>query len=262
MAIHFVCPSGHPLKANRSLIGQSVRCGECRQTVIVPPANTGADGKPLEGDSPSLRKQWRERRRRKREEAAEQTSLHAAAAAATTQPALPPKPMRRIERARRAISDDVYRPDPRYPVAVRWLGLILAGIAALSLLPLLVTANVNLVTAPAWARVALLLAAAQFFYIAWMVAAPDWSTVWVLMIVFAIAAACYGAATAAALATPLHQPVVLGMSEIRETARGWCACMVLTMSLGTYLCGRLATRWRRAFENEMAVRVRMAGGLK
>jgi hypothetical protein len=252
MAIHFVCPSGHPLSAEDHLAGTLVRCGECRETVIVPPAEKDSDPR-------ALRQRWRDRRRRKPEESEEQPDLTAATAAATAQPALKPerKPMRRIERARPTLSADVYRPDARRIAAVNGLALALAAIVAFSLLPLLTTGEENMATAPGWARAALLVAVVQAVYIVWMVAAPDWSSVWVLMVVFAVSAAGYAAAAPIAAFAPPEKLAALGMPNLTRFAAGWCACVMLTLSLGTYLCGRLATRWRRAFEMEAAARNRL-----
>jgi hypothetical protein len=147
---------------------------------------------------------------------------------------------------------DVYRPDEGTLATVKWLALILGLVVAFSIAPVLADYRrcLNLATAPDWTRAVLLMAAVQAVYITWMLNAPDWASVWVVMLVFAVVAALYAVATAVAIATPLGQPIWLQMDENSATA--WCGSVLLAMSLATYLCGRTATKWRRTFELEMA----------
>jgi hypothetical protein len=149
---------------------------------------------------------------------------------------------------------DVYVPDSGRVWYVYGLAVILALAVAFSLLPVFWLGHRNLEAAPGWARAVVLLAAMQFIYIVWMANAPDWASVWVVMMVFAIAATAYAVVTAAALATPLDHPLMLGMSQVRHSAGKWCAAVMAVMSLATYLCGRLSTRWNRRFRQEMAKR--------
>lgn len=128
---------------------------------------------------------------------------------------------------------------------LKHLAAMLGGLVFFSLLPLIVAGHLNPATAPLYARWALFVAVIQFAYLAWSLFVPDWASAWVLMIVFALAAACYGAATALAVATPPDRAVALEMTDVRHFARGWCACVLLTNALGAYLAGRLATLWRR-----------------
>lgn len=146
----------------------------------------------------------------------------------------------------------VDQPDQGNRATVKWLALVLVLVVAFSLAPVFHRGYLNVATAPGWARVALLLAAVQAGYVAWMLIAPDWASVWVVMLVFAAASVIYAAATAMALATPPDQPMLLGMGEVRTSAGRWCASVLLAMSLATYLCGRTATRWHRALELETA----------
>lgn len=123
-----------------------------------------------------------------------------------------------------------------------------------SVAPVLYRLQVNLATAPGWARAVVLLAALQAVYIGWMLSAPDWSTAWVVMLVFAGVSALYAVATAMAIATPPDRAMPLGLGEVRYSARAWCASVLAVMSLCTYLVGRFSTRWRRSFEYEKAGR--------
>lgn len=128
---------------------------------------------------------------------------------------------------------------------LKQLVAMLGGLTFFSLLPLIVSGHINPTTAPIYAQWAIVVAVVQAAYLAWSLLVPDWASAWVLMIVFAVAAACYGAATALAVATPPDRAVALEMTDVRHFARGWCACVMLTNSLGAYLAGRLATLWRR-----------------
>jgi hypothetical protein len=94
------------------------------------------------------------------------------------------------------------------------------------------------------------------FYVLWMAVTPDWSTVRVVMMVFAAVSALYGMATAVAIATPPDNPMPLGMGDIRNSAPRWCGAMVLLMSLATYLCGRVSAKWRRSWQLQATARNR------
>lgn len=154
------------------------------------------------------------------------------------------------------MTDDVYQPDRGHVATVKWLGLMSCLAVAFSLYPLFAQAQFNPATAPLWARLLLLVAALQAIYVAWMLNAPDWASVWVVMLVFACASAGYAVATAIALATPVYELDFLQMGDLRYPARAWCGAVTAVMSLLTYLCGRTSTRWHRTFELARAGRAR------
>lgn len=139
--------------------------------------------------------------------------------------------------------DVVYRADRGRVQTVRWLAAFLGMVATFGALPAL--GHANLATAPPWARLAILVAALQAVYVAWMVFAPDWSTVWVAMLVSAAVATLYAAATAIALATPLDAPLPLGMGDVRARLDRWCGAVLMLNALATYACGRTSVKWRR-----------------
>ena len=105
----------------------------------------------------------------------------------------------------------------------------------------------DLSQAPDWARVVLFMTLVQVGFVAWMVILPDWSTVWVSMLVFAAVATLYGVALAIAVVTPHGRPVFLEMDDIRQSARLWCAAVVLLTCSMTYLCGRLSHQWYKGY---------------
>ena len=153
----------------------------------------------------------------------------------------------------------VYWPDAGNVATVRWLALILGLVVAFSIVPVVYLTHFNPASAPDWARVVLAVAAVQAAYIAWMLNAPDWASIWVLMLVFAAVSALYAVATAVAVATPLEQPIWLDVGEVRNSAGAWCGAVLAAMSLATYLCGRTATKWRRTFELQTAGRGKDGG---
>jgi hypothetical protein len=155
-------------------------------------------------------------------------------------------------RRNRSMPLDAYEPDEGRTWAARGLAVLLAVAVALTLIPVIrLPGHLNPETAPAWARIILSMAVLQIVYVLWMANAPDWGSVWVVMLVFAFTATAYAVVTAVASFTPLHYPLPLGMTEVRDSAHKWCAAVLAVMCLATYLCGRLSTRWNRAFRQEM-----------
>lgn len=152
------------------------------------------------------------------------------------------------------MSANTYRPDKDRIQAIRWLAFLSASAAAFGSVP--AWKHLNLEIAPGWARVAMLLAVLQGFYIIWMLATPDWSSVWVVALVFALIATIYGAATVVALATPLDRPLPLDMEALRRSAPRWCGSVLLVNGLFAYLCGNSSLRWRRSYERETGAKAR------
>jgi len=147
---------------------------------------------------------------------------------------------------------DAYEPEAGRVRAVRWLALLLVVGVVSSTVP--AWDHPNLQTAPNWARIVLLLAALEAFYVVWMVAGPDWASVWVVMIVFVFAAALYGMATAIAIGTPPTRPLPLAIGDLRPRAARWCGAVLLFHVVAVFLCGHASATWRRAYDWEMARR--------
>lgn len=164
----------------------------------------------------------------------------------------PPAKRRRSRRRPKRMGPHVYVPDRGRIQSVRWLSFILAIIVLFSVGPAVL--HVNLETADGWARAVLLMAAAEAIIVLWMLAAPDWASVWVVMLVFGFVTTMYAVGAAVALATPLNAPMPLGMGKIRDWAPAWFTAVLAVQALATYLCGRASTRWHRMFELEMAGR--------
>jgi hypothetical protein len=151
-------------------------------------------------------------------------------------PPAPPKP-----------APNIYLPDKDKVQTVRLLAIGLALAALFTAGP--VGLHRNLLAAPDWVRLVLLISIVQLAYVAWMASLPDWVSVWVAMLVNALVATLYGAALAIFLYTPVDSPLGLGLSEVpRRTAAGWCLCVLLITTMMTFVCGRVCAAWRRADE--------------
>ena len=156
--------------------------------------------------------------------------------------------------------ETAYRADAGHVQTVRWLAVVLGLVVLFSAAPAL--RHVNPATAPDWARVVLLVATLQAVYLVWMAATPDWSTVWVAMLVFAAVATLYAVATAMVLATPLDSPMPLGMGELRTRLGRWCGAVLMLMSLATYLCGRTSAKWHGLIQRQAAHRRKKSSGTR
>ena len=254
MAIRFLCPLGHRLAVAEHLAGKKGRCPVCKQRVYIPDldpasapplddAEERAQGGPVDvfvvDEAPP-------------EVFAQAASVPVAAAVGgMPQPApqftYPPAPEFRPAIAEHPPAAEGYQADPQRVQTVYFLAVALAMISIFSVLPAL--PHLNLVQAPGWARIMLLLAALQLAYIVWIVLLPDWSTVWVGMLVFSIVGSIYAVAMAVVLFTPQQSPLLLGLdADTRRTAIGWCCAVVLLTTLASYICGRISARWRRSYE--------------
>jgi len=154
------------------------------------------------------------------------------------------------------MAPDTYTPDAGKITTVKWLAFFLGLAVLFSVAPVIYMGQWNVEQSAWWARLVLLLAGIQCVYIVWMLSTPDWAAVWVVMLVFAGVATLYAVASALVMATSGDETIPLGMEEVRHRAGAWCGAVVAVMTLATYLCGRLSTKWRRAVELELAGRRR------
>ncbi|MFP6694842.1 MAG: hypothetical protein VB875_17595 [Pirellulales bacterium] len=136
-----------------------------------------------------------------------------------------------------------YRPDIGKVTTVRWLALFLAVIAILGAIPAFIDKHHFYI----WAHAILFISVLQLLYVFWMFTMPDWSTVWVLMLVFAVTAAVYGFGLAMTFLMPIQSALPFELQPVRESAPIWCAVMLLFTFLGAFLCGRYSFRWYRAY---------------
>ena len=136
-----------------------------------------------------------------------------------------------------------YKIDCGRKSTVHWMAALLGGAVLFSIAPAL-RYNI-LADPPAWVWAVLLVGLLQAVYVAWMAVTPDWSTVRVVMIVFAATATLYATAATAAMAWPLDHPLPLDLGPLRQKVPLWCGSVLLVMALGIYAAGRVGWRWRR-----------------
>ena len=143
--------------------------------------------------------------------------------------------------------EDGYAPDSERLQRVYLLAGALAGVTAFSLSPALQRMT-NLPQAAGWVQVVALLAFVQIIYAVWLVTVPDWSTTWIGMLVCAGCAAVYGAGMGIVLTTASGRNVALGLTDVRNTAGGWCAVQILLLGFLAYGFGRASNHWQRALQ--------------
>ena len=126
---------------------------------------------------------------------------------------------------------------------VHRIACALALLCALELLPSLW--HLNLSAAPNWSRAVLLGSLWQLAFVAWMATIPDRGSIWVLMLVFAVAATIYGAIASIALLTADEVDLPLGLASARWPAFWWSSLMAVLCAAAAFYCGHTAQRWRQ-----------------
>jgi hypothetical protein len=237
MSILFFCPSGHLLSAAEHWQDRTVRCPGCGQAVVVPVRTEEASFEPPVGVVPleipaeddGVPIDWQDDEFQ-----------------AKSPPTLASSPVLSGNPTANAglwMPEDTYRADRVWVQRTYGLAVGLAGIAMFSVIPALPYSNLR--TAPGWACAALLIAALQLVYVGWMAATPDWLSVRVTMVVFAVAASLYAAVATMALVTPAAEPLPLALDGVRAFVVRWSSAVLLLMAPGIYLSGRVSTRWKR-----------------
>lgn len=122
--------------------------------------------------------------------------------------------------------------------------LVEAAITLLIAIPAL--EHLGLRGAPPWAWVLLLMVALQSAYVMWVVALPDWSTVWFGCLVFGLSSATH--LVGIVLSLILRQGNVSGFSGGSWSTTLWCTVVVITTAAVAYGCVRISRPWRVAYE--------------
>jgi hypothetical protein len=267
MAIRFRCPSGHALSVDSRFAGKKIRCGLCGKVTVVPTSTKAARKEPSGPSADASLDMPAIAIPAAGAQAARPTLPPGLAGIARPRPARPragekrPALRHRSKGERLARMIEVLRrrwwpglrrlpvefdqPDPQQVRTVVRLAVLLALAVILSLAPLVWHKHLDPAAAPAWARVVLLAALMQSVYIAWMVNAPDRTSVWIVALVFTSVATAYALTMAVAMATPVDHPLMLGLGEVRHTAMPWCGAMVAVMAAAAYRCGSTSKRWYR-----------------
>jgi hypothetical protein len=100
-------------------------------------------------------------------------------------------------------------------------------------------------TAPYWMRGIVLAAFLQGACWLWMALVPDWSSLWIAMVLSAGAAAGYAFALAIAVVAPEGQIDILQMNPLRDGAQIWTMAMLVLSGGLTLACGVLSFSWRK-----------------
>ena len=106
-----------------------------------------------------------------------------------------------------------------------------------------------------WVYLLFFLSGLQLVYALYLFQLPDWSSVWVVMIVTATFATLYatfmGIALVAGEGHGFIQALELGDLQRRGYLSLWCFLMTLVTSTATYFLIRFSLRWHRAYETAM-----------
>ena len=246
--LKFLCPSGHRLKAALQDSGRHVQCSTCGHEVIVPFPESLEVSELQKEDSETFVSVSIDRGSEIVSTPAEPLPPPPSSAGIPVEEKTPCVTERRPNTSPRRVH--VYRYDERRFESLKRLTLFLGFLVALSVAP--VVPYVGLFTSAAWPRSVLIVAVLQSCYLAWMLSAPDWSTIRVVMIVFGVTAMIYAAVMAWIALTPPDEPLRFGLEEVRPRAMQWCGCVLTLMLFGAYLCARTSGDWRRAMDREMA----------
>ncbi len=110
----------------------------------------------------------------------------------------------------------------------------------------------------AWAYFVFLLTGIQLVYALYMVQLPDWSTLWVVMILCACVTVFYAMAMGVSMMAGKDNALIaaLGLTAAQENGylSLWCLMMMMMTSLLTYALVRASVKWQKSFELAMAGR--------
>jgi hypothetical protein len=255
MSIQVCCPQGHRLAVADKYAGRQVKCPKCQLALAVP-GNEGV-GNALIDDR---------KVRSKMANAGERVfpkpppiPKPPLAVPPAVPPAPPPAPI--AAAAIQPIAESAatmpklrawsvegvrgYRPESSRVHAVYFLAIGIVLMTCLQLAP--AVSRLNPSTAPTWVRWLLMLSLVQLAYAMWMVSFPDWSTVRTTMFALAAVATLYGVALGIATVTPPEKSLPFDLNDVRDKVRLWCGAVLLLLGLLTYICGRIAFRWRKAY---------------
>jgi hypothetical protein len=103
----------------------------------------------------------------------------------------------------------------------------------------------RLASAPGWARLTLLTAGLQLAYVAWLATNPNWTAMWVAMIVLAATATMLAVAGSMLLMAPFDADLPLGLDALPRGAASWRFAGAIVSAAASYYCGHMAQLWRR-----------------
>jgi hypothetical protein len=140
----------------------------------------------------------------------------------------------------------VYESRPEQIRAAYVLSIVTGALAMLGAWPALVALGHP--PAAGWVWIVLLLAAVEVTYAIWLASLPDWSTLWIGMVLCAGLAAIQALALGLVMATPAMRSLPIGLDEVRTSLGSWSACLLALHAGLAYAAGWISTRWRREYE--------------
>jgi hypothetical protein len=151
--------------------------------------------------------------------------------------------------------------DPAKRLTVYQLGFALAALALASSYPAVmeVVRHVRDPLSPgieSWAYLLLLISGVQLVYAFYLVQLPDWSSVWVTMIVTAVVAVLYASGMGMSLmARPDNEIIAaLGLTQLHDGGylTPWCFISTLLTALLSYMMVRTSLKWHKLFTLAMS----------
>jgi hypothetical protein len=107
-----------------------------------------------------------------------------------------------------------------------------------------------------WTYVVLLVCGIQLAYALYLVQLPDWSSVWVTMIVTSIVATFYAVGMGMSLMAQADNEVIAMLGLTQWHAGGylslWCFLLTLLTALLSYAMVRTSLKWHKLFELAVA----------
>lgn len=124
--------------------------------------------------------------------------------------------------------------------------MLAGGLAAVALLGLAPAAqHLTRLEPPLWARAVVLVSSALLVYALWLVTVPDWSTLWLGVVLTAVAAAVYAGGMGLIVSTPHDKTPPLELGDLARLAGGWSGLNAMLLGSTSYALGRYGQSWRR-----------------
>ncbi|QGJ71170.1 Hypothetical protein PBC10988_28730 [Planctomycetales bacterium 10988] len=109
---------------------------------------------------------------------------------------------------------------------------------------------------PIWVWVLLAAGGVQVLYILLIFSLPDWSTLWLGMLLYGLLAAGYGLLCFIVMFTAEGKSMFLGLDVLPKNKVGlWCGLMTVGMALLSFSASRVTHTWRKEYEVAKRARV-------
>lgn len=261
MPIRFLCPMGHPLVVPDDLAGTEGRCPTCRQRVLIPVTDpdvaetknaasfpeaiqpvdvlaTRSAHPPAISEPPA----WSGLAG----ELADEVEPPSAANPVDSAPILPPP-------LPKGLADRYVAPPERIRLAYG-IAVIAGVLAFVTAMPAF--GELQHPPAPGWVWILILLWLVQVGYAFWLASLPDWSTVWLGMVLYALLATLAAIGLVVAIATPTTRTLPLALDDVRQSLAPWSAMLLLFDGALACAAGWISARWRREYVAARTLRAR------